>query len=407
MTTPGPRAAPTPHRLPRVLLADRGDPLTGPLSVAVRHRFDVVDRVDAELTRPERLLVAATTFRPGRRAWSERFHKSNLAVGLRSRRAETGLSGTGRDADVVLQTHALFETADPRTVLYLDCTHRQSQAQWPAWDPLRGRGLARWLDREHRQFHRAAHLFAFSQETARSLVEQYDVPPARVSVVGAGVTLPPPPARREPRTDRAPVVLFVGNDFERKGGPELLQAFALLRHRHPDAELRLVGTPYPVPAQDGVTHLGRVHDREAMSRLYAEADVFCLPAHFDPFPGALLEAMAHGLPCVVTPTCGVPEIVVEDVTALTVAPGAALPDRLADALDRLLRDPEAAASMGRQGRRRVEDRFLWSHVLDRMAPVLERLAAPTDAPTAQRTTRTPRTGASAPVRTTTPRGERP
>lgn len=361
-----------PARAPRAVLADRGDALVGPLSRAMRDRFDVVGQVDAELTRAERLLIAGMTMRPSRRAWTERFFKSNTAVGFRSRRAATALAAVDAPYDVVFQTHALFVSSDPLTVLYVDCTHRQSMAQWPDWNPLRGRALRRWLDRERRQYQAAAHVFAFCAQTRDSLIEQYDVDPHRVSVVGAGVNFERSPL---PRTRRAgpPTVLFVGNDFVRKGGPELLEAFDRLRRQLPDTRLRIVGRPYPVPDRPGVEHLGSVSDREQMSRLYAEADVFCLPSHFDPFPGVLLEAMAHGLPCVVTPTCGVPEMAVDGETALFVSDGADLIPDLATALGALLTDPDRADRLGRAGSRRVQERFLWSQVMDRMTPHLDRL----------------------------------
>ncbi|QIG43367.1 glycosyltransferase family 4 protein [Nocardioides anomalus] len=347
-------------------------------SAAMRERFDVVGRLDTELSAAERLQVAAATYRPSRARWTERFYKSNRGVELRSRHARAGLA-TADAADVVFQTHALFETSDARTVMYVDCTHQQSMAQWPAWNPLRGRSLERWLARERRQYHAAAHLFAFCTETATSLATDYGVPADRITVVGAGLnfeTLPEPDTDRDGRGDTAPTVLFVGNDFKRKGGPQLLAAFADVRHRIPTARLWVVGTPHRLPAEPGVTQLGRIGSREELSRLYARADVFCLPSLFDPFPGALLEAMASGLPSVVTATCGVPEMVVEGTTATTVGRGDTMISELTGALVRLLLDADERSRMGAAARRRVEERFLWSHVVDRMAPAIERLAAP-------------------------------
>ena len=378
-----------PTRRPRLILADRGDPVVTAMAAAMEQRFDVVGRVDAELSRAERWLVGATTVRATRRSWVENFYKSGLAVALRSRRARSGLASTedvAGAADVVFATHGLFDTEDPRTVVYLDCTHRQSMEHWPDWNPLRGRALERWLARERRQYHSAAHVFAFSQVAATSLVEDYDLPEDRVSVVGAGVSYDVLP-ERAPRLDGPPTVLFVGNDFERKGGPQLLEAFALLRRRIPDARLLIVGTRHRGHDQEGVSHLGRLHDRAALSCLYAEADVFCLPAVFDPFPGVLLEAMAHRLPCVTTAAGGIPEIVVDGTTALVVPPEQDQVAGLADALEVLLADPTEAARLGGNGRRRVENGFRWSHVLDRMAPVLERLAAHPQTPTQTRPTR--------------------
>jgi len=371
-TPPATRQAREPHeRALRLVMADRHDPLVTALGAELRSRFEVLDHLDVELSAGERLVTAATTFHPDRRQWAERFFKSNLAVRLRSRRADALLRAAPAAADVVFQTHALFEVADARTVMYVDCTHRQSMEQWPDWNPLRGRPLQHWLRRERRQYQQAAHVFAFSQETATSITEHYDVPADRVSVVGAGLNVGSLP-QLTTRPAGPPTVLFVGNDFVRKGGPQLLEAFAVLRRRVPSARLQLVGTPPAIDPQPGVEVLGRIHDRARLAELYARADVFCLPAHFDPFPGALLEAMAYALPSVVTASCGIPEIVGKEGAAVTVERGAVT--TLADALERLLLDPAAAASMGAVARRRVEQGFLWSHVVDRMTPGLRAAA---------------------------------
>lgn len=359
---------------PRLVLADRGDALVPHLTQALTERYEVVGQVDAELTGTERLLVAASTYRPARRAWVERFFKSNLAVELRSRRADRRLAEIDSPFDVVFQTHALFAVDDPRAVLYVDCTHRQSAEQWPDWNPLSGRALRRWYARERRQYRRAAHVFSFSQETRDSLVEDYDVPEERVSVVGAGVNFDRLPQLSSPRPSGPPTVLFVGNDFERKGGPRLLEAFRVVRERIPDARLRLAGVPHGIPEQPGVEVLGRVGSREAMSQLYAEASVFCLPTAFDPFPLVLLEAMGHGLPCVVTPSCGIVEMVSDRDNGRILSSVHPSVEELATVLVELLSDPQACARLGERGRRRVDERFRWSHVVDSMAPVFARLA---------------------------------
>lgn len=374
------RSSPSPHNEAtrgRVVMAGRGDPLLPHLARALAERYDLVADVDAELSRAERLLVAGTTFRPSRRSWVEHFYKSNLAVSLRSHRANDAIDRADQH-DVVVQTHALFELTDARTVLYVDCTHRQSMEQWPDWNPLRGQGLQRWLWREGQQYRRAEHLFAFSGPTCDSLVEDYGIPQDRVSVVGAGVNFPVLPNRPSSRPiDSAPTILFVGNDFVRKGGPRLLKAFRLVREAVPNARLQIVGTPHPIAAEPGVEVLGRVADRDEMTTLYAGATVFALPAFFDPFPLVVLEAMAHELPVVATPTCGVPEMVVDGSTGHLLPSDTRdwkLVPALAETLIRVLQDRHSAAAMGAAGRRRVEERFLWSHVVDRMAPALDALA---------------------------------
>lgn len=386
-----------------MVMAGRDDPFIPYLRGGLSQRFDVAGTVDAEMRQWQRLVTAAVTFRPSRRAWIERFFKSQLAISFRSANARRALAQVDRDhqrrhghpVDVIFQTHALFELRDPRVVLYIDCTHHQSAQQWPDWNPLRGRALERWYARERRQYRAAAHVFAFSHETRYSLIEDYGVAPDKVTVVGAGLNfdqLPDPPTRAALDTHdgaasahRPPTILFVGNDFVRKGGEQLLDAFRVVRATIPDARLRIVGTPHPIAAQPGVEIIGHVDSRATMSDLYAAADVFCLPSTFEPYGFVLVEAMANELPCIATTSCGIPEIIIDQTTGVLVArradpahphgPAVADVNALACALINLLTDPERAHRLGRAGRRRVVERLQWPHVIDRMTPALRSLTA--------------------------------
>jgi UDP-glucose:(heptosyl)LPS alpha-1,3-glucosyltransferase len=140
----------------------------------------------------------------------------------------------------------------------------------------------------------------------------------------------------------APVVLFVGSGFERKGVPALLRAVAALARK--DAQLIVVGKDrQQASAEKLARQLGieaRVRflgGREDVRRYYGAADVFCLPSLYDPMPNAALEAFACGLPVVTSTTSGAAELIEEgrngsvcealDVKALA----AALDARLADA----------------------------------------------------------------------------
>ena len=151
-----------------LVLASRGDALTPSLFDEVERRFPVLRRLDAELAPWQRAAVAASSFRPTRLRWAETFYKSGLGYRLRSANAAAGVRGL--DPAPVLQVHTLFEVPGHRSLLYVDCTHRQSAEQWPAWNPLRGEALHRWYAREQRAYRSAAHVFSFSRETRRSLL---------------------------------------------------------------------------------------------------------------------------------------------------------------------------------------------------------------------------------------------
>jgi len=364
----------------QLVLASRGDALTPYLFEVLRRRYDVAGTVSPELTQVQRLAVAASTFRPRREDWAERFYKSSWAYRLRTANAARRLGRLGARGAPVLQVHALFEVPGAASMLYVDCTHRQSAESWAPWNPMTGAELEGWYARERAAYRSAVHLFAFCRATRDSLVDGYGVDPSRVSVVGAGVNaheLPPPRAPR-PCDSSAPVLLFIGNDFERKGGHLLLRAFERVREVHPGARLQLVGTrPSELAVPPGVEVLGRVHDRAVVHELYRRADLFVLPSLFDPFPLVLLEAMAHSLPVVTSDSCGIPDMLTDGVEGRTVPRGDV--EALADALVRTLADPAAAAAAGQAGRRRVVEELTWDRVVDRMAPGLDRALGATSA----------------------------
>lgn len=356
----------------RIVGASRGDPLTRHLFDAIDRRYGMVGRIDTELRPWQRYLAALATFRLSRARWGERYWKSLLSFRMRSRNSRARLAHIRQPYDAVLQIHALFQTRSAPYILYVDNTHQQSVLGWPIWNPLHGRDLERWYARERATYEGALHIFTMGEPPVTSLVEFYGIPRERVSNVGGGANFETLPALSD--SIRQPVILFVGHDFARKGGDQLLAAFRRVRAQMPEARLQIVGTS-AVPAEPGIEVLGRIDDRRRIADLYARASIFCLPSYFEPYALVLMEAMAHGLPCVSTGVCGIPEIVVDGETGLLVPPGDSA--ALAAALLRLLGDPAQAARLGAAGRRRVEQHLNWDRVVDRMSPVLDRLGGGT------------------------------
>ena len=110
----------------------------------------------------------------------------------------------------------------------------------------------------------------------------------------------------------APVLLFVGSGFERKGVPQLLRAAA--RMARSDAQIVIIGADRKLKAMRALAEqlgLGqRVHFTGPLKDVrpwYGAADGFVLPTLYDPCPNAALEALACGLPTVTSTTCGAQE----------------------------------------------------------------------------------------------------
>ncbi|WP_176068826.1 glycosyltransferase family 4 protein [Anaeromyxobacter diazotrophicus] len=315
------------------------------------------------------LHLAAAAARFGDRALGYRWN-TPFAFDVHSGFVGEMLAGLPLAPDVVLQNGALFAPGRPPLrpyVVYLD--HTRALAERHGAEPAAGLpappawGEA-WRAREGETYRGAAALAAFSRHAARSAVEDYGAAAERTHVVGAGANVLP---REVERADDGETVLFVGRDFERKGGPVLLDAFVRLRRARPRARLLVVGPRRLRLMPEGVLQLGP-EPLEALPGLFARASVFALPALREPFGLAFLDAMACAVPCVGTRVEAIPELVEHGRTGLLVPP--ADPVALAAALERLLARRDEARAMGARGRERVLARFTWSEVARRLGDVL-------------------------------------
>ncbi len=204
--------------------------------------------------------------------------------------------------------------------------------------------------------HSAAGLTTWSQWAKDSLRDDYGIDPERVTVVAPGVDLALFAFGARPRPsidDRKVRILFVGGDFERKGGALLLACMrAGLAER---CELYVV-TRDPVPAAPKVHvyhDLGPNDPR--LLALYRDVDIFALPTYADCLAVVLAEAMAAGLPVVTTTVGAQPEAVQHGRCGIIVPPGDEV--ALGRALSRLADDPLLRQALGREGRATAEARF--------------------------------------------------
>lgn len=348
----------------------------GLLFDALGRRLPLVDVYNADLRGVVRWLTALRVFRVGRRRWRERFYKDVNAFRLRSRQAAVHLRPLVGRADVVLQVGALFDARwnglPLPSVIYTDYTARLSaRSSFSGRSPLTSRQLARWLDLETRTYRRAAHVCTRSEYVRASLIADYGLPRERVTAIGGGVNFPQLPTIEPRPADRPPTALFIGKELHRKGGDLLLRAFAAARSRVPDARLVVV-TGDKVRGDlplGGVTLVRGEWNRAKIVELLRAAHLFVLPSRLETWGDVLLEAMAHGLPCIGVRGEAMEEIIDSGETGLLVPPED--PDALAAALTELLRDPRRCRQWGRAARRRVEAEFTWERVVERMAPILE------------------------------------
>ena len=265
----------------------------------------------------------------------------------------------GRGFAFTFQTQSMWDASVPGVPHFVYTDHTElTPLQQAGFDRSKLHGEW-WLRLEREIYQRAARVFTMSSNVRRSVIEDYGCAADKVRCVFAGsnVEVSRGEAVNLERYQRKSI-LFVGVDWERKGGPELLRAFEKVAVKHPEATLTIVGCSPPVQMRNCQV-LGRL-PLERVAELYESASVFCLPTRHEPFGVAFLEAMHHGLPVIGTNLGAIPDFICEGDNGHLVPRGDS--DALAVALDRLLANPEEMQRMGRQSRARARMHYTWDQV---------------------------------------------
>jgi glycosyltransferase involved in cell wall biosynthesis len=207
-----------------------------------------------------------------------------------------------------------------------------------------------------------------------------NAPPERPDAVvippGVNVTLFSPDKRDDPIPGR---VMAVGNLLGRKGYDVLIRAIARVARTRPQAHLVLAGSgpdelslrrlAGQLGIDSSVTFAGNV-PRADLPRLLRSSEVFSHPATFDTFPLALLEAMACGLPTVVSSAGALPDIVGRAGLVHPVGDD----KQLAQSLLQVLSSAELRRSLGAAARARAVKTYTWQAMSDSYLELYRELA---------------------------------
>ncbi len=167
-------------------------------------------------------------------------------------------------------------------------------------------------------------------------------------------------------TGRGPVVLTVARLVLSKGIQRVIRSMPRIVSAAPGTQCVIVGDgedrerlarlAAASPVADSITFLGALTDDEKFD-CYSRCDVFALPSEREGFGIVFLEANAFGKPVIGARIGGVPDAVVHAETGLLVEPRS--DSEVAEAIIRLLNDPDEARRLGENGRRRVETELTW------------------------------------------------
>jgi glycosyltransferase involved in cell wall biosynthesis len=225
---------------------------------------------------------------------------------------------------------------------------------------------------ERATLRRARMLWAISPAAQRALALAARIPEERIRVVRIPVDaqrFSPLPDDEWTRELEHPSLVFVGRASDpRKNLGLLLEAFVRLRSRRPTVRLKLVGEPPSQRVPEGVDVVGEV---ASVAESLRRAVLFVLPSLQEGFGLVVAEALASGVPAVVTP-CGGPEELVGASGGGEILSGFDAHE-LADRLEALLSDPARLLAMRPRGRDYVVREHDPSHLRDALRGALEEL----------------------------------
>ncbi len=193
---------------------------------------------------------------------------------------------------------------------------------------------------------------ALTQLAKISVMNEYGLENRSVRLVMNGINLDGYERKRSYKFEGNRIkILHIGRFSKQKNHSGLLDAFEIIRKKHPGAELHLVGSgelEYDIRQKvdrlnldKSVKFLGK---QACAMQFLREADIFVLPSLWEGAPVTLIEAMASGLPIVAADTGGIPDIIEDRVTGLLADP---VKDQIARAIEKLIGDRDMRRNLGK------------------------------------------------------------
>jgi len=243
---------------------------------------------------------------------------------------------------------------------------------------------------EKKLMNRSDALIAVSKYTVNELTNLYGINTEKIHVIYNGVDIQkfkPRPNKTELRhqfglePDKK-IVLFVGRLYHRKGLEPLLRSippvlkefsnvtFAISGKGFKEKEQSLRNLAKELKIENYVKFLGYVPD-EKLPELYSASDIFVLPAIYENFPFAILEAQSTALPVISTNVGGIPEFLENGKNGFVIEPGNE--PELTQKLLRLLKNADLAKKMGDLGRELILQNLSWKIITNQVIDLYHKL----------------------------------
>ncbi|MCZ2457993.1 MAG: glycosyltransferase family 4 protein [Chitinophagales bacterium] len=261
------------------------------------------------------------------------------------------------------QTQSIFNGKLEGTPNFIYTDHTNlTNCLYPGIDPRVYLRSKRFIYKVEKEIYKdATIIFTFGSLPAYSLIHQYKVAKEKVIVAYVGSNIPKPESNKSSDQYYSKNILFVGVDWERKGGPLLLKVFRKVLERHKDATLTIIGCTPDIENTPNCKVIGKIAPKD-LPAYFKEASLFCMPTLREPFGIVFIEAMEYKLPIISNEIGCLPDMVVDDFNGYLIDDNSI--DSYYQKICNLLGNPEKCRQMGENGHNYALSRFTWNHVGD-------------------------------------------
>lgn len=266
------------------------------------------------------------------------------------------------------QLIAYVETDIP--IVYMtDATFQQLQGYYTSFSNLAGYNVRQGIAFDKKAFHKAAQCMLASDWCKESAITDYGIASSNISVVPCGANIDSAPSKEGLSFDYSGScrLLFLGVEWERKGGDIALAAFRLLQQKGLNPVLHIIGCvpPHDLSKEPAIINIpfldkNKPEDFKQLHNIFLQTDFLILPTHAECAGIVFCEASAYGIPSITTDTGGVTTYVKKGINGFTL-PVEAGGEEYADIIEHLCKNATEMQLLKISSRHQFEETLNWNN----------------------------------------------
>ena len=229
-------------------------------------------------------------------------------------------------------------------------------------------------------YNKSLHIVFSSEWAANTAVNFYGLNKDKVSVIpfGANIDIAPEQSILKKELNSPLELLFIGKEWERKGGDIVLDTFFLLNSNNIPANLTIIGTTPPNNFKNENIHVypflnkNSKNDRIIFDKLLLNADIFFMPSREECYGIVFCESNAYGIPCLSTDTGGISTIIKDGINGYLLTENSP-PIKYMEKIIDIIKDKKAFMDLRKRTRKRYDDSLNWDNFGSKLEEIISKL----------------------------------